>query len=88
MHHIELLGAENRNFKIKFISILKHTSVYDTKTLSTFYDDLLNSKKVTIEFRKLDIKSLNDIVTELADLYIRIGRSSFHEDDYLSLKNK
>ncbi|MBF4515577.1 hypothetical protein IRZ71_04450 [Flavobacterium sp. ANB] len=81
MHHIELLGADNKDFRIKFISILKYTSIYDTKTLSSFYDDLLNSKKVIIEFRELDNKFLNDIASKLTDLYIRIGGSSFHEDD-------
>ena len=81
MHHIELLGANTGNFRIKFISILKHTSIYDTKMLSSLYDVLLDSQKVIIEFREHDIKSLNDIVMELAELGIRIGGSSFHEDD-------
>ena len=81
MHHIELLGTNNSNFRIKFITILKHTSVFDTKTLSSFYDDLFNSKKVIIEFKKLDLNALNCIVMELAELEIRIGGASFHEDD-------
>ncbi|WKL48699.1 hypothetical protein Q1W71_02705 [Flavobacterium pectinovorum] len=81
MHYIELLGVTNSNFKIKFISILQHTSIFDTKTLSSFYDDLLNSKKVIIEFKEFDLNALNDIVMELSELEIRIGGASFHEDD-------
>lgn len=86
MHFIELLGTNNKNFKIKFISILKQTSIFDTKTLSSLYDSLLDSKKVIIEFKELDICYLNDIAIELAELEIRIGQSSFHEEDGYSFE--
>jgi hypothetical protein len=86
MHQIELLGTGNKNFKIKFISILKQTSIFDTKTLSSLYDSLLDSKKVIIKFKELDISYLNDIVTELAELEIRIGWASFHEEDGCSFE--
>jgi len=86
MHNIELLQANNNNYKIKFISILKHTSIFDTKTLSSFYDDLLNYKKVTIEFKEIDLNALNDIAMELAELEIGIGEASFHEDDSFSFE--
>lgn len=86
MHQIELLGTSNKNFRIKFISILKQTSVFDTKTLSSLYDSLCDSKKVIIKFKGLDISYLNDIVLELAELEIRIGQSSFHEEDGYSFE--
>lgn len=56
MQQIELLGTSSKNFKIKFISILKQTSIFDTKTLSSLCD----SKKVIIKFKELDISYLND----------------------------
>lgn len=83
MHQIELLGTSNKNFKIKFISILKSTSIFDTKTLSSLYDSLCDSKKIIIKFKELDVSYLNDIVVELAELEIWIGQSSFHEEDWL-----
>ncbi|MDR6763808.1 hypothetical protein J2Y38_004032 [Flavobacterium sp. 2755] len=86
MHQIELLGTSSKNFKIKFISILKQTSVFDTKTLASLYDSLCDSKKVIIKFKELDISYLNDIVVELIELEIWIGQSSFHEEDGYSFE--
>lgn len=81
MHRIELLGTDNKNFRIKFIIILKDTSIFDTKTLSSLYDSLISFNKVVIEFKELDIPYLNDITEELIELEIWIGRCSFHEED-------
>jgi hypothetical protein len=62
MHYIELLKAWNKDFKIKFIMILKENTIYSSKELSLLYDNLLDSKKVIIEFKELDLKSLNSLV--------------------------
>lgn len=81
MHYIELLKAWNKDFKIKFITILKENTMYSSKELSSLYDNLLDSKKVIIEFKELDLKSLNSLVNDVSELDIRIGKSSFHEED-------
>ncbi|KFF16055.1 hypothetical protein [Flavobacterium hydatis] len=80
MHYIELLKATNKDFKIKFINILKDRSIFDTKELSYLYDILLDSKKVVIEFKESDLESLNNVVIELMDIGICFGDCSFHEE--------
>jgi hypothetical protein len=80
MHYIELLKATNKDFKIKFINILKDRSIFDTKELSYLYDILLDSKIVVIEFKESDLESLNNVVIELMDIGICFGDCSFHEE--------
>jgi len=80
MHYIELLKATNKDFKIKFINILKDKSIFDTKELSYLYDILLDSKKVIIKFKELDLESLDSIVMSLMDISISFGDCSFHEE--------
>lgn len=81
MHYIELLKANNKDYKFKFISVLKDECSFDTKELSSMYDVLLDSKKVIIRLKKTDLNSLNKIALEIIDLDINIGESSFHEED-------
>jgi hypothetical protein len=79
-HFLELFKAHNKDFKVKFISILKDTSLLNVKDLSTLFDSLLESKKVTILFKDLDLDHLNNIVDSIAELEISIGNCSFHEE--------
>jgi hypothetical protein len=80
MHYIELLKATNKDFKIKFINILKDRSIFDTKELSYLYDILLDSKKVVTLFKESDLESLNNVIIELMDIGICFGDCSFHEE--------
>jgi hypothetical protein len=81
MHYVELLKANNINFRIKFINILKDESAFEAIELSRIYDTLLDSKKVRIEFNINGTESLNKMVLELMELNINVGNSSFHEEE-------
>ncbi|MEM0578780.1 hypothetical protein [Flavobacterium polysaccharolyticum] len=80
MHYIELLKANNKDLKIKFINILKDKSIFNTKELAHLYDVLLESNIVVIKFKELDLISLDNIVMDLMDVGVSFGDCSFHEE--------
>lgn len=80
MHYLELLKAFNKDYKIKFIQILKDKTLLNVSELSHAFDLLLDSKKVIITFKDYDFETLNGIVEELIILEMSFGESSFHEE--------
>lgn len=80
MEYIELLKAERKEYKYKFISLLKDNCFLNNYELSNIYDRLLRSEKVKINLTKTDNIYLNNFVLNLMDIEISIGVSSFHEE--------
>ncbi len=81
MNTIEFLSAKNKDYKIKFVNILKSTSTLSSTQLIEVYDKLLLSKNVMVEFEStIDLNFLNDLIMELMELEIGIGDCSFHEE--------
>lgn len=88
MNSIVFIEAKNKSQKVKFINILKKLTNLETTQLSEKYNDLLNSKPVLIEFNVSNIDEINHAVSEIMEMDVSIGDSSFHEenidDDYPS----
>ncbi len=81
MNTIEFLSAKNKDYKIKFVNILKNTSTLSSTQLIEVYDKLLLSKNVMVEFEStIDLNFLNDLIMELMELEIGIRDCSFHEE--------
>lgn len=80
MHYLELLKASNKDNKIKFIQILKDKTLLSVSELSVLFDLLLDSKKVIVHFKDLDLAALNAVIYELAALEMWFGEYSFHEE--------
>ena len=81
MHYTELLKANNIEFRMKFINLLRQETALDLSGLSQAYDILLDSKKVMIKFKSCDTEILNNIIRGLMELEINIGDTSFHEEN-------
>ena len=82
MDYIELLQANKKSYKIKFINTLKDVSCHTSKELANFYDCLLESKRVIIKFKPMNTDCLNNIAINIMELDISLGDSSFHEEKH------
>lgn len=80
METIELLGTNNPNYKVKFISIVRPYVSYSTKELIDMCDSLCVNKEVIVECVNSSTKELNEMVMELMHIGIAFGDASFHEE--------
>lgn len=80
MHYMKLSGVSNKDYRIKFIQILKDKTLLTVSELSHLFDLLLDSKEVTIHFKDLDLEILHEVDLALLELPMRYGDCSYHEE--------
>ena len=77
---LELLGVESGYSTPKLIHVLKQNTNYSTIEILDVLNKLDCGKSVVIELKDAEIVDYNLLITDLNQLNVLLGSSSFHQE--------
>ena len=80
MEYIELLGCDQKIYRIKILQVILNYTDMDLKEGTKLVENLFLDNSITLKLN-LDIKNCNELTRCLSELGVRIGNISWHEEN-------
>jgi ABC-type tungstate transport system permease subunit len=80
MKHLELLGCDEKIHRMKIILAIVNNTKVNSKEAKEMVDFLFLNKSINL-ILDFDIQKCNEFAMSLAELGVRIGYTSWHEEN-------